>query len=306
MELRCLTVSDPAHLARARRVALRMAAAALTTWERDDLALVVSELGSNILAHGGGGEILLGVEATGVEVLALDWGPGMPDVKISMSDGVTTRAGIGGIGLGAVLRQSVDVDLWSQPGLGSVVRARLGRRAGPVCFSLAARHRDSCGDTILAEETPWGHRVVAVDMAGQGADTAAISSELAEQVRGRWRVPPGRHLSQMDEQLKRQRLHASAVVLDLHREGRVVVAGTSDHALWIDGAPCALPQGSVGIAVDPGELELDWRATVALCSDGVADVPVSGSPALRAARALWGASGRDDLSVGVFSREETR
>ena len=303
MELQRLVITDPTHVARARRVVLRSAAGVLSGEERDDLALVVSELGSNILAHGGGGELLLGVEDSGVEVLALDWGPGMADIRVSLSDGVSQRPGLGGIGLGAVLRQSLHVELWSKPGLGSVVRARLGQPASAIVYTVAARHRRSCGDALAWENTPWGRRVVAVDMAGQGADIALLSRELVQSVRGRWRMDPGRHIEALHQTLRAQKLQASAVVIDLDRAGQVRLCGTADHRVWVDGGPCTLSQGTLGVAVDAAVVELPWRQSLAICSDGVGGVPIDGSPALRAARSLWGAGSRDDLSVGVFLKE---
>lgn len=311
MELQRLPIHDATHVARARRVGGRLALGALGETELDDLALVISELGSNILAHGSGGELLIGVEGSlaqggvdprGVEVLALDWGQGMEDVRVSLSDGVSQRPGLGGIGLGAVLRQSDKVELWSQSGLGSVIRARLGEPAAALAYTLAARHRHSCGDALAWEDTPWGRRVVAVDMAGQGAQTAALARELAQSVLGRWRLDPGRHLQELHLRMRDEGLRASAVVVDLDRSGRVRLSGTADHRVWVDGVPCTLSQGTLGIAVDAGVRELAWESSLALCSDGVSEVPTDGSPALRAARALWGAGGRDDLTVGVFQR----
>ncbi|MFT5582715.1 MAG: hypothetical protein ACI9VR_000291 [Cognaticolwellia sp.] len=335
MELQRLCVTEPTHVARARRVGRSLALGVLGEAALDDLALVISELGSNILTHGGGGELLLGVEATGVEVLALDWGAGITDIRTSLIDGVSQRPGslgpgsvgpgsvgpgsvgpgsvgpgsvgpgsvgmgLGGIGLGAVLRQSLKVELWSQEGLGSVIRARLGQPAATIGYTLAALHHQSCGDAMAWESTPWGRRVVAVDMAGQGADTAALAKQLATGVLGRWRLDPGRHLEELHLALRPKKLRASAVVIDLHRAGKVRVAGTADHRVWVDGVPCSLAQGTLGIAVDPSVVELPWAESVALCSDGVLVLPTQGSPALRSARALWGALARDDLSVGVL------
>lgn len=300
MELQRLSIAEPTHVARARRVARRMASGALEGDDLDDLALVISELGSNILAHGGGGELLIGVEDSGVEVLALDWGPGIEDIRVSLSDGVSQRPGLGGIGLGAVLRQSLEVELWSHPGLGSLVRARLGSPASAVGYTVAARGRVGCGDALGWEHTPWGLRVVAVDMAGQGADISALARALVQQVHHRWRLDPGRHVEELHRRLKDQGKQASAVVMDLHREGGLRMAGSSDHRVWVDGVPCVLNQGILGVAVDATVMELDWAHSVALCSDGVLSVPTEGSPALRAARALWGAGSRDDLSVAVF------
>ena len=73
------------------------------------VALVATELSTNILKHGRGGELLVGTYGeggeSGIELLALDKGPGIADVAACLADGYST-AGTAGKGLGAVMRQS--------------------------------------------------------------------------------------------------------------------------------------------------------------------------------------------------------
>src|SRR5580693_5924934 len=83
------------------------------------IALVATELATNILKHGNGGEILVGTfgegAESGIELIALDKGGGISNVAASMADGYST-AGTAGKGLGAVMRQSHFVDIASWPG----------------------------------------------------------------------------------------------------------------------------------------------------------------------------------------------
>ena len=69
----------------------------------------VTEAGSNIVKHAGRGQIVLRVleheGVVGLEMLALDKGPGMTNVSTSLRDGVST-AGSSGNGLGALTRLS--------------------------------------------------------------------------------------------------------------------------------------------------------------------------------------------------------
>jgi len=82
------------------------------------LALVVTELATNLVKHGGGGEVVLRrvdlAPAGAVEVVALDRGPGMANVARCLQDGYST-AGSPGTGLGAVQRLSTGFDVWSRP-----------------------------------------------------------------------------------------------------------------------------------------------------------------------------------------------
>ncbi|MET7746632.1 ATP-binding SpoIIE family protein phosphatase [Streptomyces sp. NPDC005385] len=96
-----------------------------------ELVLAVAELAGNLAKHAVDGSLLLRVlrnEATaGVEVLAVDQGPGMADVPEALRDGMST-AGTLGIGLGAVQRLADSFHIHSRTGLGTVQVARFWPR----------------------------------------------------------------------------------------------------------------------------------------------------------------------------------
>ena len=125
-------VRDQTHVAEARREA--EAAAQRAGFDQTGAgraAIVVTELGTNLLKHAGGGEILID-PVGGLQILALDKGPGMADVETCLEDGYST-GGTRGEGLGAVRRQADMFEAYSRPGLGAAVLARLtpGREAAP-------------------------------------------------------------------------------------------------------------------------------------------------------------------------------
>ena len=84
-----LDVRDPSHVAEARRLSAASAAAAsLGNSRSNDLAIVVTELTTNLLKHAGGGTLLLqGGSEGGVDVIALDQGAGIAEIKRSLEDG---------------------------------------------------------------------------------------------------------------------------------------------------------------------------------------------------------------------------
>ena len=95
------------------------------------VGIVASELATNLVRHGGGGELLLqSLAAQGdvqVELLAIDQGPGMADVRRCLQDGYSS-GGTHGEGLGAVRRLSSAFDIYSMLGRGTVnaiARSRL-------------------------------------------------------------------------------------------------------------------------------------------------------------------------------------
>ncbi len=92
------------------------------------VAIVATELASNLRKHAAGGVILLSAfedsTGVGVECVALDSGPGISDVSTALRDGYSTAGG-SGTGLGAVQRLSHVFDDYSRPGLGSAFLARV-------------------------------------------------------------------------------------------------------------------------------------------------------------------------------------
>ena len=125
-------IVEASQTGESRRAAVRLAEQlGFDETQRGRLAIVVTELARNLVQHGRGGELLLrGLDRDdflGVEVLALDKGPGMADFANSLSDGVSTR-GTPGTGLGAVSRLSDVFDVYTQPGKGTAVLAHVFAR----------------------------------------------------------------------------------------------------------------------------------------------------------------------------------
>src|SRR5690348_6462690 len=95
------------------------------------LAIVVTEAATNITRHAGHGRMVFRAleheSNAAVEVLALDKGPGIADVRRAMRDGYST-SGTAGLGLGSMQRLSELFALYSQPESGTALVARVGER----------------------------------------------------------------------------------------------------------------------------------------------------------------------------------
>lgn len=87
---------------------------------------VIMELGRNILLYAGQGEIIVQVVGRqgrlGLQVQAVDRGPGIPNVELALQDGYSTSGGLG-TGLGAVRRLMDEFTVESTPGRGTRVTA---------------------------------------------------------------------------------------------------------------------------------------------------------------------------------------
>jgi serine/threonine-protein kinase RsbT len=92
------------------------------------IATAVSEVVRNIVEYAKEGEVTMtlinrGTYRKGVEIVAADQGPGIPEVSIVMRDGYSTRKGLG-IGLPGARRLMDDFEIVSEIGKGTTVTMR--------------------------------------------------------------------------------------------------------------------------------------------------------------------------------------
>ena len=99
-----------------------------------DLAVVataISELARNIVRYAVRGEVILRLiddnGRRGVEVVATDDGPGIPDITLAMQDGYSTSGSLG-LGLPGVRRLMDEFEIASDFGKGTTVTARKWKR----------------------------------------------------------------------------------------------------------------------------------------------------------------------------------
>jgi anti-sigma regulatory factor (Ser/Thr protein kinase) len=154
-----ITIDSPSDASAARRAAEDLARRSdFDTTRTGQVAIVVTELATNILKHAQHGEMLVTpcrrASMAGLEVLALDRGRGIADVRAALTDGQST-AGTLGHGLGAVRRMANDFDIFAEPGKGTVALARLWAKADAAveatgltigAVNVAKPGEDACGD----------------------------------------------------------------------------------------------------------------------------------------------------------------
>jgi anti-sigma regulatory factor (Ser/Thr protein kinase) len=193
---RTFEISEPSHTAEVRRFTSHLAGAAgFNESQAGGVALVTTELATNLLKHASRGEIVVRpiVErgTAGVELLALDKGQGIANLAQSLRDGYST-AGSPGTGLGAIARLAAEFDIQSQPGKGTAVMARLwaGKLAaapadhiavGAICKPMPGETR--CGDGWGCEPLADRCILVLVDGLGHGPGAAAAAELAVDSVR---------------------------------------------------------------------------------------------------------------------------
>lgn len=188
-------IVDPSHVGEARRVASDFARrVGANEGQVGRIAIVATEMATNIIKHapGAGGMIVVDrfsdAQGPGVELLAIDKGPGIADVGVSLADGHST-AGSPGTGLGAISRQADRFAVYSRNGLGAVISARFVMTP-PVADSAASDIgvvRDNypgesvCGDGWAFNNGARGPTLLVVDGSGHGS-LAAQAAETATKI----------------------------------------------------------------------------------------------------------------------------
>jgi anti-sigma regulatory factor (Ser/Thr protein kinase) len=183
-------VSEPSQVGGARRSAAefaRQAGAADAVIAR--IALVATEMATNLIKHASGGQILIDwfgdADGRGVELLSLDKGPGIADVGRAVADGYTT-SGSSGTGLGAISRQADRWAIFSRLGFGTAMMARFCMAAGAGGWpgvqlgvvTLPYPGEQVCGDGWVFADANAGRTLLVVDGSGHGA-LAQKAAEIA-------------------------------------------------------------------------------------------------------------------------------
>lgn len=185
-------IADQSQVSSTRRAATDMAKArGFDEAAAGRVALIATELATNLLKHAQRGEIAIDGFAdrtgTGLELIALDKGEGIADVGRALEDGTST-AGTSGMGLGAIRRQADHFHIFSRPSLGTAVIARVcdggeTTAAGDLdrsnpdvgAIGVAVHGETVCGDAWAFARSANGLAVLVADGSGHGqlANSAA-------------------------------------------------------------------------------------------------------------------------------------
>lgn len=188
-----------------------------------EVALVTTELATNLVKHAKGGHILAqGLEqsdAIGLRVMGIDKGPGIADIPRALSDGHST-AGSMGTGLGAIRRISDRFEIYSGLGLGTVVAAEFWqsntRRARPPLLEIAVVSEPIAGEDEIGDG--WSLRatvdtvlLMVVDGLGHGILASEAARKAEEKFAGTREMSPAVILNDTHGALRQTRGAAEAI-----------------------------------------------------------------------------------------------
>lgn len=185
-------VTDPSGVGQARRAGAALARRGGATASRvEAVALVLTELASNLVKHAGGGDLFFrslpsaNDGPAGFEVTSVDRGQGIADVAAAEHDGFST-ARTAGTGLGAVRRASDRLEIHSVAGAGTVLRA-LFRPEATGRWEIGVISRPHPGEARNGDRL-WIHGdgetliLVLVDALGHGPVAAEVSDRAEERL----------------------------------------------------------------------------------------------------------------------------
>lgn len=328
-----IEVQDPSQIAEARRVAVGVGREYGLSADRcNDLAIVVSELATNLLKHGSGGVVTLRrAETGGIEIVALDKGRGFGNVERSMEDGYST-SGTPGNGLGAVSRLASGMEIYSRLEQGSAIFAKFAEPAvprspltGAAWFELGAtcipvHGETACGDAYAIREANGGCAVMVVDGLGHGVFAAEAAAAAVDAFDKYWTRPITEVVSAIHDGMKATRGGAVAVAkIDLganlvHYCGVGNIAGA---VIFTDGIKRMVSHNGIAGQRDPkvAAFTYPWRddAMLVMHSDGLTgrwDIEAYAGILAKHPAILAGVlyrdhtRGRDDSTVVVVRRGE--
>ena len=327
-----LPVEDASHVAEARRHCVRLAEqAGFSEPDAGRVAIVVTELATNLLKHASHGVLIAGlIEAGtsyGVQILSLDKGGGISDLAAATRDGFST-AGSPGTGLGALARLSNIFEVSTAPGGGTAMLAVLYAKRKPDhrerpksgAVSIPKHGEEVCGDAWAEVSDGSRTTVLVADGLGHGHGAFEAAQEAVRIFRQQPADPVSAILAAINAGLKKTRGAAVSIARIDHEQSLVTYAGIGNvaGAIFAEDSVRRMVSlnGTAGLAVrhiQAFDYPLPKGARVALASDGITSgwsilkYPglLRASPALAAGVIFRDFErGRDDATIFVAAGED--
>jgi anti-sigma regulatory factor (Ser/Thr protein kinase) len=282
--------TDLTQTGNARRKAISLAIATqFDELRQGQIGIIVTEAARNIAAHAGHGEIVLTPWShgglAGIDVLALDQGKGIENLSAALQDGYST-AGTPGNGLGAMSRLAGTFQIYSSPGGGTAVFARVLRTAqdaesetqsyGMSSISVPITGESVCGDAWSAEYRPGRSLYVVADGLGHGPIAAEAAQEAVRIFHQVSNQTPEQILGEIHSALSKTRGAAVSIAEILPEKAVLNYAGAGNivAAICFNGKTRSLVSmnGTLGHSVGKfQQFSYPWEKTSALImhSDGL-------------------------------------
>ncbi len=221
-----LPIVEATQVGEARRLAVALSGKlGFTEAECGKVATIVTEIAKNFLKHAKAGELHIRVleyeNRNGIEIVGLDRGQGMTNVRRCLEDGFST-AGTPGTGLGAIARLSDFFDIHSVEKVGTALVSQIWSRQDnstkiptqPLeigVIQLPKPGENICGDSWALESQPNRHLILVADGLGSGVLAAEASQAAVRVLQEHARLSPKAILELAHEALRKTRGAAVAI-----------------------------------------------------------------------------------------------
>ncbi|MFN8489364.1 MAG: ATP-binding SpoIIE family protein phosphatase [Caldilineaceae bacterium] len=247
---RLFPITEASQTAEARRAISELARTlGFNETDTGKVALVVTEAATNLLKHAKQGQLIVrAIERAGIpglELLALDRGPGITNVNKALQDGYSTT-GSSGTGLGAMMRLAAEFDLYSQVGGGTALLTRFWLKPLPAAItegvqvgvvSLPKAGEQVCGDQWAVQPQRDRCLLVVADGLGHGPEAAKAAQAAVQTLAMPTALPPTALMEDAHRALRSTRGAAVALVELQWPQQLVRFVGIGNiSALVLDGA----------------------------------------------------------------------
>lgn len=250
-----------------------------------DIDLVVAEITSNLIKHARDGELLVKADPDGLEIIALDSGPGMSDVRRMSEDGVSTTNTLGH-GLGAIRRLSDFCDIYSQKGWGTIILCRFNknkaatsdlRKAEVRSIVISKPGETACGDGVAIVATAKKLKLLIGDGLGHGPDAQDVVTKAEAAFYASKEDNPVEIIRTIHTAVRKSRGLVATVAVYDYEVKAWYISGVGNISSWIGSlvaGKSVMPyNGIIGLSM-PNSLgehraEHDYGQLLIMCSDGL-------------------------------------
>jgi anti-sigma regulatory factor (Ser/Thr protein kinase) len=252
--------------------------------------IIVAEVVSNLAKHASGGEIFVKPievkKIQGLEIIAIDKGPGMIDVKSMMQDGTSTKNTLGQ-GLGAIKRLTDECQIYSQKDWGTLLLARIYNEEVPYAkkknpldvrsFLLPKPGETECGDGFYYKQTKDYVKLFLGDGLGHGKEAALAVKKAIDACKLCYEESPVENLRFINHAVKKTRGLVATIAIFHIRERKWSICGVGNIATRIFGTSLSKSHtpynGIVGLnmprTMSDQQLDYEPNQLLVMCSDGI-------------------------------------
>ncbi|HEV7332508.1 MAG TPA: SpoIIE family protein phosphatase [Flavisolibacter sp.] len=286
-----LNAADRSYFAILKKEVHALAVAAQFSARRlGEIDIIIAEIVSNLAKHAGGGELFVKLieekGLQGIEIISIDNGPGITDLRAMMQDGATTKNTLGQ-GLGAIRRLSHFFQVYTQKAWGTVLLCRVFTKELPLVrgpepvevrsFVVPKPGEEECGDGFYYKQTKEHIKLFLGDGLGHGKEAAIAVQKAIEAFKLCPEESAVENLRYINQHVKRTRGLVATVAIFHIREQKWKICGVGNISTRFYGPSLSKSHspynGIVGLnmpnSMNDQEIDYERGQCVILCSDGI-------------------------------------